>query len=141
MNNEKITKEITIELDSETLTKANRLLEELGLTMSSAITMFLRQTISENGLPFTPKRAKSRQVNNDIAKVAEETLAEFGLDIDTAVSLFLQQVAHGGGVYFDLFNHRQTEETRQAVHDALHGENLIGPFDSVESAFASISED
>ncbi len=42
-----------IRIDSETKTKANILFKSLGLDMSSAVNIFLRQCILNGGLPFT----------------------------------------------------------------------------------------
>ncbi len=42
----------SISIDAEVKEKAVALLNELGLDLSTAVGMFLRQTIRENGLPF-----------------------------------------------------------------------------------------
>ena len=43
---------ITVKTDEEVKTKAKALFSDLGLDMSSAINMFLRQCIKEEGIPF-----------------------------------------------------------------------------------------
>jgi DNA-damage-inducible protein J len=45
-------------IDSELSSKANKLLEGLGLSMSQAISMFLRQVVLQQGLPFEVKYPK-----------------------------------------------------------------------------------
>jgi DNA-damage-inducible protein J len=39
-------------IDPETKALADKIFDHMGLTMSQAIRLFLRQTISEQGLPF-----------------------------------------------------------------------------------------
>jgi len=43
---------ITIRTDKEIKKEAQKLLSDLGLDMSTAVNMFLRQIIQKNGLPF-----------------------------------------------------------------------------------------
>ena len=43
---------INIRTDSEVKEKADEIFKALGLNMSTAINMFLIQTIRENGMPF-----------------------------------------------------------------------------------------
>ena len=43
---------LNIRTDSEIKIAAEKIFEELGLNMSSAVNIFLRQTIRENGIPF-----------------------------------------------------------------------------------------
>lgn len=45
-------------IDSELSNLANKLLEGLGLSMSQAISMFLRQVVLQQGLPFEVKYPK-----------------------------------------------------------------------------------
>ena len=46
---------INIRTDSAIKTRAEEIFEAFGLNMSTAINMFLRQTIRENGIPFELK--------------------------------------------------------------------------------------
>lgn len=45
---------INFRTDEETKNAANRIFTELGMDMSTALNMFLRQTIHDQGLPFSP---------------------------------------------------------------------------------------
>ena len=45
---------LNIRIDENLKNKANKTFESLGLDMSSAIKLFLHQTVKENGLPFHP---------------------------------------------------------------------------------------
>ena len=46
------TTNLNIRTDKEVKAAAERIFEALGLNMSTAVNIFLRQTIRENGLPF-----------------------------------------------------------------------------------------
>lgn len=50
---------VSFRTDDETKTQAAELFRDLGLDMSTAINMFLRQSIASNGIPFTPHREHS----------------------------------------------------------------------------------
>ena len=46
---------LNIRTDKEVKAKAEKIFEELGLNMSTAVNIFLRQVIRENGIPFDVK--------------------------------------------------------------------------------------
>ena len=50
------TANVNISIDSALKQEAETLFDELGLTMSSAITVFLRSAVNHNGLPFEVRR-------------------------------------------------------------------------------------
>jgi DNA-damage-inducible protein J len=47
---------ISIRIEEATKKAASKMLGELGLDMSSAVNIFLRQVVAEKGLPFTPTK-------------------------------------------------------------------------------------
>jgi DNA-damage-inducible protein J len=49
---------ITVRLDPETKARAEELFGDLGISMSSAINIFLKQAIREGCIPFEIKREK-----------------------------------------------------------------------------------
>ena len=49
------TTNLNIRTDREVKLEAEKIFEELGLSMTTAINIFLRQTIRENGMPFALK--------------------------------------------------------------------------------------
>lgn len=53
------TTNINVRVDSGLKREAEALFDDLGLTMSSAINMFLRSAINYNGIPFEIKRPNS----------------------------------------------------------------------------------
>jgi DNA-damage-inducible protein J len=44
--------QVNIRIDDELKTRADNIFEELGLNMTTAFTMFIRQTIRQGGIPF-----------------------------------------------------------------------------------------
>lgn len=59
---------LNIRTDKEVKLAAERIFEELGLNMTTAVNIFLRQTIRENGIPFELKL----NVPNDVTAAAIE---------------------------------------------------------------------
>ena len=55
-----LTSAINIQIDSETKKQASAILNDLGLSMSSAINIFLRQVIKRDGLPFEIVNSKKK---------------------------------------------------------------------------------
>ena len=53
---EKKSSPINIMVDKETKEKATEILKEVGLSMSTAVNLFLKQVINHNGLPFEVSR-------------------------------------------------------------------------------------
>ena len=66
---------INIRIDSFTKQKANELFENLGMNMSTAINIFLKQCIRVNGIPFEV----SNQLNSDTIQTIKD--AENGKNI------------------------------------------------------------
>ena len=61
------TKSTTIKIDVEVKEQAQQLFEDLGLTFSGAITIFLKQAIREQAIPFrignTPNATTLKTIN------------------------------------------------------------------------------
>jgi len=60
---------IQFRTDKETKEQSTAIFKELGINMSDAINMFLRQSILNNGLPFQPKIPKLNEFT--LAALAE----------------------------------------------------------------------
>ncbi len=60
---EKKNSPINVMVDKETKEEATKILKEVGLSMSTAINLFLKQVINHNGLPF-----EVRKPNEDTLK-------------------------------------------------------------------------
>ncbi len=67
-----ITSAINIQVDSQTKKEATNILNDLGLSMSTAINLFLRQVIKTDGLPFEVKNHKpSREMRKALKEAAD----------------------------------------------------------------------
>lgn len=60
---------INIRTDRDIKSAAEKIFEELGLNMTTAVNIFLRQTIRENGIPFELKLSAP---NAETVKAIEE---------------------------------------------------------------------
>lgn len=60
-----------ISIDAETKAKAQALLADLGLDLSTAVNIFLRQMIYENAIPFSISRADPNPVTMTAIESAE----------------------------------------------------------------------
>lgn len=63
---------LNIRTDKNVKAAAEKIFEALGLNMTTAVNMFLRQTIRENGIPFELKL----DVPNDVTREAMEEASE-----------------------------------------------------------------
>ena len=63
--------QVNFRIDDETKQKAEELFASLGLTMSSAITVFIQRSIDLQGIPFTVRRqdAFARPMDELISRV------------------------------------------------------------------------
>lgn len=64
------TTNINVRVDSDLKKNAEELFHDLGLTMSSAITLFLRSAVNSDGIPFEIRRA-------ELNAVTKAALAEY----------------------------------------------------------------
>lgn len=60
------TSAMTIRVDSEVKTQAQQLFTELGMDMTTAINVFLRQAIFCGGLPFDVRRNTSHRLTQTV---------------------------------------------------------------------------
>ncbi|USS88088.1 type II toxin-antitoxin system RelB/DinJ family antitoxin [Fructilactobacillus hinvesii] len=54
---------VTVKVDEKTKEAATKIYEELGLTMSSAIKLFLAETVQTKSIPFQPKIKDQETIN------------------------------------------------------------------------------
>ena len=74
---------ITIEVETDVVKKAEALFHELGLDMNTATTIFLRQCIRNNGIPF--KIGLSTEISDKLSSLSKqvEQLQESIAEIET----------------------------------------------------------
>ena len=65
------TTNINVRVDTDLKQAAESLFSDLGLDMSSAITMFLKSAVSNNGIPFEVKRVPNAETRAALAEYDE----------------------------------------------------------------------
>ena len=63
-----VTTNINVRVDTELKQSAEALFNDLGLNMSSAITMFLKSAVSHDGIPFEIKRIPNAETRAALAE-------------------------------------------------------------------------
>lgn len=80
------TANLNIRTDKEVKQAAEKIFEALGLNMTTAVNMFLRQTIRENGIPFELKLDTPNQVTvvaiEEGRRIAEDETAKGYTDMN-----------------------------------------------------------
>ena len=93
MLKEKETTTVSIRIDKDLKAKSEQLFDELGLNMSSAFTIFLKQSVRENGLPFavnlnTPNAAtlkameEARRISRDPSTRTYASFEDLAKELD-----------------------------------------------------------
>ena len=57
----RLTAPVNVMVEEKVKEEATKVLEELGISMSMAITIYLKQIIKEEGIPFKIKKDKSKK--------------------------------------------------------------------------------
>jgi DNA-damage-inducible protein J len=65
-----ITSSLNVNVNAETKKEASKVLDELGLNMTTAINIYLKQIVKHNGIPF---EVKNRVPNHKLKKTLKET--------------------------------------------------------------------
>ena len=73
---------INVRIDKRDKDHAKMIFDSLGLDMSTAINMFIRQTIIENGLPFKPTLNVPQRIQVSNREELLEKLAEGEDDLE-----------------------------------------------------------
>ena len=80
---------IQVRIDNDLKTKANQIFSDLGLDISSAIRMFLKRSVLENGIPFSmvlPSDKNSLALNGlqalDVINASSEKSGVSDLSLD-----------------------------------------------------------
>ena len=69
-----LTSPINVMVDTNTKEEATSILKDLGLNMSTAINLFLRQVIKNDGLPFEVKNKNPNKELIEALKEAEDII-------------------------------------------------------------------
>lgn len=78
-------------------------------------------------------------IDADVKKQAVELFADLGMDLSTAINIYLKKAISEQGIPFDVTREVPNAVTAKAIADAENGEDVYGPFDSVESLMESLN--
>ena len=68
--------QINIRIDDELKTRADNIFEELGLNMTTAFTIFIRQTIRQGGIPFDITTKTDPFYNPENMRILRQSIKE-----------------------------------------------------------------
>ena len=81
------------------------------------------------------------RLDSSIKKQAQKIYSELGIDMTTAINVFLRQSIRSKGFPFDVNLETPNRETVMAMEETESGENMHGPFYSVEELMDSLNAD
>ena len=79
------------------------------------------------------------RMNSDVKQQAQQIFSELGMDMTTAINVFLRQAIKYKGFPFDVTLNTPNEVTLAAMDAAEKGEDMYGPFDSVEDLMEALN--
>lgn len=85
------------------------------------------------------KVATNISIDADTKTKAQALLSEMGLDLSTAVNIFLKQMVYQGEIHFSITRKTPNETTMSVLEAAEKGEDMIGPFNSVEELMEALN--
>jgi DNA-damage-inducible protein J len=78
------------------------------------------------------------RVDEDIKKQADALFDELGMSLSTAFNIFLRQSVREQGLPFPVTRHVPNALTLAAMDAAEKGEDVYGPFDSVDELMEAL---
>lgn len=81
---------MNIRMDAEVKRKAEELFGEIGMNMTTAINIFLKQAIRENGIPFELKVNKFNNETIEAISEGEQIIKEGKSRFDNADEMFAE---------------------------------------------------
>lgn len=83
---------IQVRIDEDVKSQAVEVLNDLGMDASTAINVFLRQVIADNGLPFQPAKPRFNDVTLKAIKESDEAVESGELDRKKSVDDLFSEV-------------------------------------------------
>jgi len=80
------------------------------------------------------------RMNREVKQKAQLIFAELGMDMTTAINVFLRQAITHRGFPFEVVLNTPNDVTLAAMETAENNEDISGPFDSVSSLMAVLSD-
>lgn len=78
-------------------------------------------------------------IDADTKKEAQALLADFGMDLSTAVNVFLKQMIYERSFPFSITREIPNAATLAAMDSAENGNDVYGPFDSVDDLIEALN--
>jgi len=82
--------QVNIRIDDDLKARAESIFNELGLNMTTAFTMFIRQTIRQGGIPFKITTGKNPIYNAENMKILRKSIQEAKEEKLTAHELIVE---------------------------------------------------
>lgn len=79
------------------------------------------------------------RVDEDLKKQADALFADLGMSISTAFNVFLRQSVREQKIPFQISKDVPNVTTLAAMDDAENGENMTGPFDTIDSLMEALN--
>lgn len=90
---------INIRINPEVKAEAEAACKELGLTMSGAITLFLKKLIRDKSNPFENTNLK---IDPEVKTEAENVCDELGLTLTSAITIYLKKLIREERIPFEV---------------------------------------
>ncbi len=78
-------------------------------------------------------------IDAEVKKQAQELFAALGLDLSTAINIYLKKAIAEQGIPFEVSRDMPNAVTAKAIADSEKGEDVYGPFDSVEALMEALN--
>ncbi len=86
-----------------------------------------------------PKVSTNISIDADVKKQAIELFADLGMDLSTAINIYLKKAIAQQGIPFDVSREIPNAVTAKAIENSEKGNDVYGPFDSVEALMESLN--
>ncbi len=78
-------------------------------------------------------------IDAEVKKQAQELFADLGLDLSTAINIYLKKAISEQGIPFEVSRETPNTLTAKAIADSEKGNDVYGPFDSVEALMEALN--
>ena len=78
-------------------------------------------------------------IDAEVKNQAQELFADLGLDLSTAINIYLKKAISEQGIPFEVTREIPNAVTAKAIADSEKGDDVYGPFDSVEELMESLN--
>ncbi|MCH5162371.1 MAG: type II toxin-antitoxin system RelB/DinJ family antitoxin [Clostridiales bacterium] len=78
-------------------------------------------------------------IDAEVKKQAQELFADLGMDLSTAINIYLKKALAEQGIPFEVTREVPNAVTAKAIADSENGDDVYGPFDSVEALMEALN--